>query len=36
METGLGCALALADVLFWIMFSRYELEKPEGQIQEIM
>lgn len=34
--TGLGCALALAGVLFWIMFSRYESGEPEGQIQEII
>lgn len=34
--TGLGCALALAGVLFWIMFSRYESGEAEGQIQEII
>lgn len=29
--TGLGCALALAGVLFWVMFFRYSEDRREKQ-----
>ncbi len=29
--TGLGCALALAGVLFWVMFVRYREEEEDGE-----